>query len=164
MGIGSLLVLFLTVRQNNNVKYLDFIKNTDTEISQLIKEELTLKNKNECIIYAYNYVDLCDRVLFLIQNKAIQKGFKEYYFDFFNYAVTIMWWYSKIYPEDKHSFKISWSALKKWIEEEGEISPYPLMHLPEEMKKTLTEGKINTDEDQLSIIKDLKEVFRRSEN
>jgi len=164
MGIGSLVVLFLTVRQNNSVKYLDFIKNTDTEISQLIKEELTLKNKNECIIYAYNYIDLCDRVLFLIQNKSIQKGFKKYYFDFFNYTITIMWWYSKIYPEDKHSFKISWTALKKWIEEEEGISPYPLMFLPEEMKKTLSDDKINLEKDPSEILAEITEVFKRSTN
>jgi hypothetical protein len=164
MGIGSLLILFLTVRQHNNVKYLDFIRNTDTEISQLIKEELTLKNKNECVIYAYNYIDLCDRILFLIQNKAVQKSFKAYYFDFFNYAITIMWWYSKMVPEDRHSFKISWSALKKWIEEEEEITPYPLMHLPEEMKKAFGDDKISLEKDPSIILKELTEVFNLNKN
>ena len=164
MGIASLFILYLTIRQHNNVKYLDFIKNTDIEISQLIKEELTLKNKEECVIYAYNYIDLCDRILFLVQNKTIQKGFKEYYFDFFNYAITIMWWYSKIKPEDRHSFKISWSALKKWIEEGNKIDPYPISHLPEVMRKALSEDGINLEKNEHEMFEEIKEAFKHNTN
>lgn len=169
LGIGSIIVavvsiatLIFTIRQNQNTNYLEFVKNSDLELSQQLEKELNLKNKDECIVYAYNYIDLCDRIMFLIGKRKIPQDFFEYYRDFFNYAITMMWCYSKIYPEDEHSLKSSWLSLKDWITQKNDCVPYPLMHLPAEMKKILKSQ--NIDIDQNTVKKDLKEKLNSLEN
>jgi len=162
MGIGaiiaalvSLIALVFTIRQNNNVKYLEFIKNVDEEFSNHLEKENSLKDREECLVYAYNYIDICDRILFLIKRHKVPQEFYDYYLDFFNYAITIMWWYSKIYPEDKHSLETSWPSITQWIyEKKG--TPYPFMHLPKVMKDQL-DGK---GVDENSIFKELKKILK----
>jgi len=164
LGIGTIIVavvsigtLIFTIRQSKNVNYLEFVKNTDVEFTKQLEKELTLEGKEQCIVYAYNYIDLCDRIMFLIEKRKVPQDFFEYYRDYFNYAITMMWGYSKIYPEDQHSLQTSWFSLKEWINQEGEINPYPLMHLPEEMKKILKEKGIEINKN--TVKNDLKEFF-----
>ncbi len=146
LGIGALvtaavsvIMVIVTVKQNNDTKYLEFIRNVDREISNHLEKETSLKGKDACIIYAYNYIDICDRVLFLIRNGTISKAFLEYYGDFFSYASTVMWWYVLVYPKDVHSIKNSWPSLIRWIVNENHES-YPAMHLPTAMKDILPDG------------------------
>lgn len=164
LGIGTIIVaivsiatLAFTIKQSRNINYLEFVKNTDIELSKQLEKELELKGKEQCIVYTYNYIDLCDRIMFLIRKRKIPQEFFEYYRDFFNYAVTMIWGYVKIYPEDEHSLQTSWFTLKEWIAQEDEINPYPLIHLPLEMKKILKENGI--DLNQNTIKKDLKEFY-----
>ena len=147
LGIGaiitsviSVIMVILTIGQYNKTKYLEFIKDVDLEISQQLEKETNLKDRNDCIIYAYNYIDICDRVLFLLKKGKISKTFYEYYRDFFSYAATMMWWYITIYPQDEHSIKNSWSSLTYWIVNEN-IEAYPAFHLPEAMKNEIGKKK-----------------------
>jgi hypothetical protein len=164
LALASIVALIVTIKQNQKVGYLEFVKDTDLELSNYLKEELNLKGRDACIIYSYNYIDLCDRIILLIEKKKVPREFFEYYVDFFNYAVTVMWWYAKIYPEDQHSLKTSWSSLKNWIIDNNEMIPYPIMHLPSEMKKILIGENIDLDVDQDTIKKDLIKVFSYNEN
>ncbi|HUU47709.1 MAG TPA: hypothetical protein VMW55_02885 [Nitrosopumilaceae archaeon] len=171
LGIGTMLLalatvatLIFTIRQNNDVKYLDFVKSTDAEISQQLEKELHLKGRDDCIIYGYNYIDMCDRIMFLIKKRKVPQEFLEYYLGFFNYAITMMWWYAKIYPNDEHSLKSSWLSLKRWIAQKNEINPYPLMHLPAEMKKILSDMNIKIDIDHNTILKNIEESYSFNEN
>jgi len=158
IAIISIATLIFTIRQNNDVKYLEFVKNTDNEISRQIEKELKLKGKDECLVYAYNYIDMCERIMFLINKRKVPRDFFEYYLNFFNYAITMIWGYAKIYPEDVHSLQSSWLSLKEWIFKKNEINPYPVMHLPTEMKKILLEMGVDIDIDQDTILKQLYEL------
>ena len=164
LGIGamitaviSVIMVIITIRQNQDTKYLQFIKDIDSEISQQLEKEPGLKGRDACIIHAYNYIDICDRVLFLIKKGKISKEFFEYYRDFFSYAVTMMWWYVTIYPQDEHSLKYSWSALIHWIVYENAVA-YPAMHLPDEMKNEI--GKEKSVVDSTKLCDELKEMIK----
>jgi len=146
-AFASVAGLIITIRQSRDAKFLEFIKEVDTEITEHLEKELTLKGEDDCIVYAYNYIDICDRIAFLIEKNKIQREFLDYYRDFFNYSVTVMWWYTTRH-EDRHSLKLSWPPLIRWIlKEEG--TPYPVEHLAKEMIKFLSEKEKNTDEKTL---------------
>lgn len=142
--IITALMLIATVRQNHDTKYLEFIKDVDTEITEQLEKETKLANRDECIIYAYNYIDICDRILFLINRGIISKNMINYYQDFFCYAATMMWWYTTIYTEDVYSIKHSWPSMLDWISDH--IIPYPIMHLPKQMQSELANDKKQVDE------------------
>lgn len=149
--IITALMLIVTIRQNRDTKYLQFIKDTDEELSEMIKEEPKLDSRDSCIIYAYNYIDICDRIMFVIKKGIISKEFFTYYLDFFNYSVTMMWWYTVTYPTDIHSLNSSWNMLTKWIKDENnefpsKAHPYPIMHLPQKMKELLPTNEQTKDE------------------
>ncbi len=166
VGIGAIIAAFvgligllITIRQNRYVRYLEFVKGIDNELAQHIEKETKLDGREECIIYAYNYIDICDRVMFLINRKVIAKDFFEYYHDFFNYAITIMWWYTVIHPEDSYSLKISWPTITRWIAHQNNDAPYPVTHLPKEMQKELANIHRDTT-DKTSLHNEIKESIK----
>jgi hypothetical protein len=82
--------------------------------------------------------------MFLIEKKKLPRDFLQYYFDFFNYAITMMWGYSTIDKNDKYSLYSSWPTLRAWILKDKR-APYPAQHLPKKMTELFSEEEKNTD-------------------
>lgn len=143
-AIATILTLIYTIRQTRESRYLDFIKDIDKRLAEQIEKENDLEDHEQRLIYAYNYIDICEQVMFLIKKRKLHEDFFNYYIDFFNYAITLLWWYTTVYPEDKHSLKSSWSTMTDWIIFE-KPEPYPLMHLPAAMKDELSDVQKATD-------------------
>lgn len=146
-AFASVAGLIFTIRQASDARYLEFIKNIDTELTEHLEKELKLDGEAACIVHSYNYIDICDRIAFLIENKKIRPEFLDYYYDFFNYAITVLWWYTTN-EEDNRSLEYSWPPLIRWIVR-GEGKPYPVKHLPEKMVELLSETEKNTDQNTL---------------
>ncbi|MGI0009875.1 MAG: hypothetical protein ACREAE_00570 [Nitrosopumilaceae archaeon] len=129
------------LRQDRDAKYLSFIKEIDDELWQLIRAEL--KTSDQCIDHAYYYLEILDRVAFLIDKKKIPYDFGEYYQNYFNYSVTVMGWYTRVY-NDKHTPEQNWPSLVKWLKDYHDITPYPIDHLPIRLIRELIKNKIYT--------------------
>lgn len=153
VGIGGLII---TIRQNRDSNYLEFINNTDKTLSEHLERGAELdkadKNREDRLSYAYNYVDTCERILFLMNNGKVPKDFFDYYYDFLNYGLTMMWWYGSVYKEDRRLTK-AWPLMTKWVLQDGlkfikkksigKPDPYPLEHLPDGMIKEFTGDRDN---------------------
>ena len=139
LALASIIGLIITLRQDRDARYLEFLKDVDAELSLHLEKEKALEDRDECITYAYNYIDICERILFLVTKKKIPYDFIKYYYDFFNYALTMMWWYTTVY-DDEHSPTESWPTLTKWLFN-NEMEPYPIAHLPKKMREVLTTEK-----------------------
>jgi hypothetical protein len=145
-SIGYVLITLIQARESN---YLNFIKDMDQRLANQIEKELELKGYDDSIVYAYNYIDICDQIMFLIDNKKIPRSFYNYYLDFFNYSITIMWWYTAVYPEDTHSLKHSWPAITHWLVSNDMVHPYPIMHLPKTMQNEINKRNIVCENNEI---------------
>jgi hypothetical protein len=141
-AFGSMGFLIVTLWQARESHYLNFIKNMDQTLAEHLEKEPKLEGHDDSIMYAYNYINICDQIMFLIKNKKIPRDFYRYYLDFFNYSITMIWWYSTIYPEDNHSLKHSWPAITNWITHGNGGNPYPTMHLPKALQNELAKKSI----------------------
>lgn len=141
-GIGTIVAAFIavgalvvTLRQDKAARYLEFLKDVDFELSDHLEKEKNLEDLEQCLVYCYNYISICERILFLVYRKKIPKDFVDYYKEFFNYSLTMMWWYKSAY-DDEHSPTESWPSLTSWILTK-EMNPYPFAHLPKQMREEL---------------------------
>ena len=151
-SIGFLIVTLWLARESN---YLNFIKDMDQRLADHLEKEPKLEGYDDSIVYAYNYIDICDQIMFLIKNKKIPHHFFQYYLDFFNYSVTLMWWYAAVYPDDTRSLKYSWLAITDWIVDKNEARPYHVMHLPKAMQDELAKkGIVPADAEIYKQVKD----------
>jgi hypothetical protein len=140
--IGSLLAggvavigLIWTLKQDRNTRFLEFIKDVDGEIAEHIKNDEKLENYNECVTHAYVYLEILDRIAFLLDKRKIPSDFSEYYKNYFNYGVTMMIWYVFAW-QDKHTIEENWPSLIGWFKK-NTLNPYPIKHLP-----TMLDNKI----------------------
>ncbi len=135
VSIGGLII---TIRQTRDARYLEFVNDTDEKLSEHIEKGDNVVGRDKLITYAYNYIDICERIMFLINKKKVTEDFFDYYYDFLNYGVTIMWWYTVMY-DDKHPLMKTWHHMTDWVsyDQKSKPDPYPLDHLPDKMKEEL---------------------------
>lgn len=143
-NFSALVTLAYNLVKERNTRILGFLKDTDEEISRQIEKEEKVNDFNGCLIYAYNYLDIMERISYLQDARKIPKYLGEYYHTFFDYAVTIMFWYTTAY-NDKHSPGDSWPSLIGWFKEH-DMHPYEIRHLPDFMQQTLKRDKASPTE------------------
>jgi len=151
--IGSLLAggaavigLIWALRNDRNTRFLEFIKDVDKEIADHIKNDEKLENNDECVTHAYVYLEILDRIVFLLEKKKIPKEFSEYYRNYFNYGATMLIWYI-IAWQDKHTLEENWPSLIGWFKI-NILHPYPLNHLPSMLGNRLEELKAVEEAEQ----------------
>ncbi len=149
VGIGTAIVsslvavgtLIFALKQDRDARILGFLKETDQEIARQLEKEETLRDYDECIVYAYNYLDIMQRIAFLYLHRRIPSSLANYYRTFFNYAETIMGWYTSVY-DDKHPPEYSWPELIDWFAGQ-KMEPYHVQHLPKAMRDELEKKHVS---------------------
>src|SRR5574342_634351 len=92
-GVAAVIGLVWTLRNDRNTRFLEFIKDVDNEIADHLKNDEKLENDAECVTHAYVYLEILDRITFLLYSRKIPQEFSEYYKNYFNYGVTMLIWY-----------------------------------------------------------------------
>ena len=152
-GTGTIIVaiftagsLIYTILQDKKTRLLEFVKDVDSEIAEHLKKDEDLRTRDECVTHAYVYLEILDRIAFLLEKKKIPKLFSDYYKNFFNYGITMMLWYVYAW-QDMHTLEDNWPSLIKWFKKNGAepddkkkgvkpddkkkgLNPYPSEHLP----------------------------------
>lgn len=143
-GIGTLIggaatagALIYTILQDKKTRLLEFVKDVDAEIAEHLKDDEDLRTRDECVTHAYVYLEILDRIAFLLEKKKIPKLFSDYYKNFFNYGITMMLWYVFAW-QDMHKIEENWPSLIAWFKKnsiernDGKklLNPYPSAHLP----------------------------------
>lgn len=136
VAIAAIMIPYiLEIRKDRNAKFLGFLKEVDDEIWSHLKEEKDLAKLEHCLTYAYRYLEILDRISYLLQRDKIPPEFSDYYQNHFNYAHTMMTWYLHVY-DDGHSPEENWPSLIEWFNNH-KIKPYDFGHLPEIMQEEL---------------------------
>lgn len=155
-GVATAGALIYTMLQDKKTRLLEFVKDVDAEIAEHLKNDEILKTRDECVTHAYVYLEILDRIAFLLEKNKIPKLFSDYYKNFFNYGITMMLWYVYAW-QDRHTLEENWPSLIEWfkknrIEKKG-LNPYPLTHLPSMAYKII---EILGDKDEINeIIEDV---------
>jgi len=144
VGIGTLIAalaavigLIYSMLQERNTRFLEFLKDTDREISEQLQQQEKLEQFEQCLVYAYTYLGIMNRIAFLYEHKKIPKLFLDYYREYFNYGLTVMGWYTNVW-EDKHDPTFAWNdMIQLFYDGEIEISPFHYEHMPDAMTDKL---------------------------
>ncbi len=175
VGIGTLVAalaavigLIYSMWQERNTRFLEFLKDTDREISEQLQQQEKLEDLEQCLVYAYTYLDIMNRIAFLYTHNKIPKLFLDYYREYFNYGLTVMGWYTNVW-EDKHDPTFAWGDMIKLFNDgKIEISPFHYEHMPDamtnELSKDINEEKFFTKLGMYIPKLQEKNVFVRSQS
>ncbi len=149
-GLAAVVSLVITLRQDRDARLLGFMSETSNSISRQLENEKSLKELEDCIVYAYNFLDILDGVAFLRIRNKIPEYAVRYYKSFFEYGITIMAWYASI-PEkegssktyDTRSLSDNWPSLVDWLRGESQMNAYGIELLPPRMVDELNRCKVD---------------------
>lgn len=149
-GFAAVLGLIITLRSEHEARLLTFFSEKDAAISLQLEIEKDLNGLEQCIVYAYNYLDLMEGIAFLRLRRKIPEYAARYYKSFFEYGITMMAWYTSI-PEregsqkryDTRSIKDNWPSLVEWLGTMRNFTAYGVEHLPPEMVRVLDASHVD---------------------
>ena len=127
--------------QAANAQFTSILNNLSQEHSQLIKDERTLSNIEECELHALAYIDFLERVAFLCLNQKIPAVIADYFKDYFEYVQLMMRWYDEVTVSETNARKSKerWKNIVKWCSGETNgviIEPdTDKSYLPKSMKE-----------------------------
>jgi len=149
-GFAAVISLVVTLRQDRESKILAFLSDTNKVIAHQLEIEKDLKDLEDCIVYAYNYLDILEGIAFLRVRNKIPEYVARYYKSFFEYGITMMAWYASIperegssAPYDKRNPSDNWPELVGWLANERQMKAYGVKHLPPQMAKELERCKVD---------------------
>ena len=95
IGTSSIGIIF-QVKEHQRARRernLSIVEGYSSQLTELKKQESTLKTKRDCETYAQSYLDLMDQIAYLCVNgRGISKDVRDYFENDFAYALTLIWW------------------------------------------------------------------------